>query len=305
MKLVQILGTGCAKCEKLKKNTEQAIQELGVDAQVEKVTDIIKITGFGVMMTPALAVDGQVKVVGKVPSAEEIKQLLNTPNRLSPSQGRRAGVKGREASPGGGGTDDSGGHSMSLKEALTNSLLMFVAATCVVLIVKAISPTPATQAVMASSGTAGANASAAPTPAMQDGFMVYYLHGNIRCPTCRTIESTAEEAVTTGFADELKSGQVQWQVINYETPGNEHYTTDYEVVAPTVVLAKYEGGQQTAWKALPEVWELVGDPSAFITFVQNSLREFMGQSPSPTPPVSNLLRSSSEPEDPSSLPIPE
>ena len=76
MKVVQILGTGCAKCEKLKKNTEQAIQELGVDAQVEKVTDIMKITSFGVMMTPALAVDGQVKVVGKIPSAEEIKQLL-------------------------------------------------------------------------------------------------------------------------------------------------------------------------------------------------------------------------------------
>jgi len=76
MKLVQILGTGCAKCETLKKNTEQAIQELGLEAKVEKITDIMKITSFGVMMTPALAVDGQVKVVGKVPTAEEIKALL-------------------------------------------------------------------------------------------------------------------------------------------------------------------------------------------------------------------------------------
>ena len=76
MKRVQVLGPGCAKCEKLKKNAEQAIQELGVVAQVEKVTDINKITSYGVMMTPALVVDGQVKVVGKVASAEEIKQLL-------------------------------------------------------------------------------------------------------------------------------------------------------------------------------------------------------------------------------------
>lgn len=76
MKVVQVLGTGCAKCEKLKKNTEQAIQELGVTAQVEKVTDINKITSYGVMMTPALVVDGQVKIVGKVPSAEEIKSYL-------------------------------------------------------------------------------------------------------------------------------------------------------------------------------------------------------------------------------------
>lgn len=76
MKVVQILGTGCPKCEKLKKNAEQAIQELGVAAQIEKVTDITKITQFGVMMTPALAVDGQVKVVGKVASPDEIKGFL-------------------------------------------------------------------------------------------------------------------------------------------------------------------------------------------------------------------------------------
>lgn len=76
MKHVQILGTGCTKCGSLKANTEQAIRELGVEAQVEHVTDITKITSFGVMMTPALVVDGQVKVTGQVPSADAIKALL-------------------------------------------------------------------------------------------------------------------------------------------------------------------------------------------------------------------------------------
>ena len=76
MKLVQILGTGCAKCEKLKSHAEQAIRELGVAAEIQKVTDITKITEFGVMMTPALVVDGQVKVVGKVSSPDEIKSFL-------------------------------------------------------------------------------------------------------------------------------------------------------------------------------------------------------------------------------------
>jgi small redox-active disulfide protein 2 len=76
MKLVQILGTGCSKCEKLKSHADQAIRELGVAAEVQKVTDIVKITEFGVMMTPALVVDGEVKVVGKVASAEEIKKYL-------------------------------------------------------------------------------------------------------------------------------------------------------------------------------------------------------------------------------------
>lgn len=76
MKLVQVLGPGCAKCEKLKHNAEEAVKQLGVEATVEKVTDINAITGFGVMMTPALVVDGEVKLVGKIVSSEEIQKLL-------------------------------------------------------------------------------------------------------------------------------------------------------------------------------------------------------------------------------------
>ncbi|NLX97141.1 MAG: thioredoxin family protein [Rhodopirellula sp.] len=76
MKLIQVLGPGCSKCEKLKHNAEEAVRQSGVEAIVEKITDINVITGFGVMMTPALAVDGEVKIVGKVPSANEIAKLL-------------------------------------------------------------------------------------------------------------------------------------------------------------------------------------------------------------------------------------
>ena len=76
MKLVQVLGPGCAKCEKLKKNAEEAVQQAGVEAMVEKITDINVITGFGVMMTPALVVDGEVKASGRVLSPEEIQKFL-------------------------------------------------------------------------------------------------------------------------------------------------------------------------------------------------------------------------------------
>ena len=76
MKVIQVLGPGCAKCAKLKETAETAVQESGVEATVEKITDINVITGFGVMMTPALAIDGEVKIVGKVPSTDEIKALL-------------------------------------------------------------------------------------------------------------------------------------------------------------------------------------------------------------------------------------
>ncbi|MDF1814743.1 MAG: thioredoxin family protein [Verrucomicrobiales bacterium] len=73
---IQILGTGCPKCKKLAEAAEAAAKELKLDYQLNKVTDINEIMAFGVMLTPALAVDGDVKVAGKVPSAEELKQLL-------------------------------------------------------------------------------------------------------------------------------------------------------------------------------------------------------------------------------------
>ena len=76
MKKIQILGTGCPKCSKLAENAEAATKNAGVECEIEKVTDINEIMKFGVMMTPALAVDGQVKTVGKVPSPDEIAQML-------------------------------------------------------------------------------------------------------------------------------------------------------------------------------------------------------------------------------------
>jgi small redox-active disulfide protein 2 len=73
---IQILGTGCPKCNALTVATETAAKSLGVSYEIEKVTDIAKIMSFGVMMTPALVVDGEVKSVGKIPSEEELKAFL-------------------------------------------------------------------------------------------------------------------------------------------------------------------------------------------------------------------------------------
>ena len=77
MRKLQILGAGCPKCEKLAETTEQAAKALGLEYELEKVTDIQQIMSFGVMMTPALVVDGQVKVAGKIPSVDEIKAMIS------------------------------------------------------------------------------------------------------------------------------------------------------------------------------------------------------------------------------------
>ena len=76
MRKIQILGPGCPNCKRLAELTEKAAGELGLDYELEKVTDIMQITQFGVMATPGLAVDGKVLVSGRVPSEAEIKELL-------------------------------------------------------------------------------------------------------------------------------------------------------------------------------------------------------------------------------------
>lgn len=73
---ILVIGPGCSKCKTLAQFTEQAVKELGVTADINKVTDLKQIMALGVMMTPALAVNGAIKVTGKVPSIPEIKAIL-------------------------------------------------------------------------------------------------------------------------------------------------------------------------------------------------------------------------------------
>jgi len=73
---IQILGPGCPRCKQTEANAREAVKNLGLDAEVEKITDINKIADFGVMATPALAVDGDVRFSGRIPSVEEIEKIL-------------------------------------------------------------------------------------------------------------------------------------------------------------------------------------------------------------------------------------
>ena len=74
---IAVLGTGCPKCHKLAAEAEQAIAELGIDCEIRKVTAVADIMKYGVMITPALVIDGEVKAVGKVPSCAEIKAMIS------------------------------------------------------------------------------------------------------------------------------------------------------------------------------------------------------------------------------------
>lgn len=79
MTKLHILGSGCAKCDELMHATRAVTEDLALDCEIEKVTDVLRFADFGVMITPALVVDGEVKVSGRVPSLDELRQLLSNP----------------------------------------------------------------------------------------------------------------------------------------------------------------------------------------------------------------------------------
>jgi small redox-active disulfide protein 2 len=76
MKEIKVLGPGCASCEGLAADVKTLVEELGIECEIEKITDINQMLSFGVMLTPALVVDGEVKVAGKRPSMDELKEML-------------------------------------------------------------------------------------------------------------------------------------------------------------------------------------------------------------------------------------
>jgi hypothetical protein len=106
----------------------------------------------------------------------------------------------------------------------------------------------------------------------------YYFHGNMRCMTCRTIEAYTKEAIDTKFTEALKDGHLEWQVINVDESGNEHFVKDFQLVTRSVVIAEIVDGKRTRWKNLQRVWDLVRNKPAFLKYIQDETRAYLEDS---------------------------
>lgn len=113
--------------------------------------------------------------------------------------------------------------------------------------------------------------SAAPSPS----FALIYFHGNLRCKTCRAIESFSRQTATTSLAPEIDSGFLQFQVINFDDPPNRHYIDDFELPGSSLVLVRMANGVPEQYVALQDVWYLADEPEQFQTYVAGEVRNFM------------------------------
>lgn len=151
-----------------------------------------------------------------------------------------------------------------LQRIATWVLLLFVAATVGKLVIDA----------------TGADAAEGPTEeVVADGVIAYFLHTDVRCWNCNTIEKFAHRALTEGFAGELASGGIEWRVLNMDEPANEHLAVEFELVTSSVVLARNESGERTDWKNLSRVWDLVHEEEEFKSYVADATHAFLEERP--------------------------
>lgn len=169
---------------------------------------------------------------------------------------------------------------MPVKNTITVVLLLFVAASVVYFVVNESigSGTNAESGVNAAKperGGSGQPGSAEPNGGLADKVIAYYFHGNKRCRTCRTIETYGHEALLGAFSKELEDGRLEWITVNFDEPANEHFIEDYLLTASSLVLEQIDGGQQSAWKELVLVWDLVGDKDSFMTYVREETSAYL------------------------------
>ncbi len=106
----------------------------------------------------------------------------------------------------------------------------------------------------------------------------YYFHGNFRCVSCRRLEAVSREAVSVGFPEELKRGDLQWRAVNVEQPENKHFSSDYRLFSRSLVLVRFKDGKQVEYKTLIKAWELVNDDAALKKYVQSEVRSYLEES---------------------------
>ncbi len=208
---------------------------------------------------------------------------------------------------------------MDMKNAAAVCLISLFSATLVLLIARALDMQAVSRlepqltqiaeelrAIRKGGGISPASGSQTQDEPVGDGMMVYYFHGNTRCPTCQSIESQAHETVQADFAAQLKSGDMAWKVLNYEDASSATLAKQFQIQMPVVVLAKMKGGQIENWNRLDSVWALVGNNAAFAKYIHDEIDKMLtAQQSAAESPKSEAPAIPIPTNDSSNIPVPE
>ncbi|UCF69375.1 MAG: hypothetical protein JSV80_08915, partial [Acidobacteriota bacterium] len=102
--------------------------------------------------------------------------------------------------------------------------------------------------------------------------IAYYFHGTRRCVTCKKLEAYSKEAVESGFAEQLKSGKIQWRSVNTDEAENTHFRDDYQLYTKSVILSEMKNGEEIKWKNLDKIWQLVrGEKAVYLKYIRDEV----------------------------------
>jgi len=235
---IKVLGTGCPKCKKLYAEAERAIAASGQPAALEKVEKIDDIMKYGVMMTPALVIDDEVKASGRIPASAEIVTWITT-----------AAAKGI-------------------------AILALLACASALTACKDV-PENTNAAIAQPSSEPGPQVASAPADAAPDKVVVHYFHFTRRCPTCLGIQATIEKTIQERFKTETASGALTFQAVNLDLPENTHFAKDYNLGFSAMVVVAKQGETRLKWENCDKVWELGHDEPALTDYAEKRIRAYL------------------------------
>lgn len=275
MNNIVIYGPGCAKCTALADVTKEAMQELHLDVPLHKVTDAMQFAVAGVLLTPALAVDGKVLVSGRVPTKDEIKKILQETIQADSSRQESCCCSGavepalpqenashaKEAPCCGGSccsSEASKGCSGWKKAVVWVVVLLILLA-----IVKAINHR----------GAENREEPAATAVTMKSGVEAVYYEYGARCPTCIRMETWTKEAIEKNFPLQLKEGKLAFHSI----PADKEAVGKYELITKSLLLKDWKDGKETRWVNLDRIWDLSVKEQEFKAYVVESIRKGLAE----------------------------
>ena len=174
---------------------------------------------------------------------------------------------------------------MKSKTIITIVLLLFVVVSVIFLVAKEVQEGHDSNALQQQQVTASRTAGSIPATKPQElsshsnqlseKVIVYYFYGTARCRSCLRIEALTNQAIQDNFADDIKAGRLQWQIVNIDEPGNEHFVKDYGLYTKSVVVVNMRGDKLLGWKNLEQIWHLLGDKDAFLRYVTAEIKSYL------------------------------
>ncbi len=264
---IQVLGTDRDLCHALSANAEKALKQLHLRYTLEKVTDLERIVGMGVMAQPALVIDGEIVSSGNIPSAKELAILISSLRKKAP-EGRNSGVS--DVNSPCSTTELTKKEKESLKGMLASEkivppprarlikwviLLLFVVGIVFVSLSKIRRPEaqeiPATEAQ---------------SPVKVHRLFVYFFHASQQNESFTRLEEMTRTVIETKYAQALSKGRIIFSRVNLEDPANVHFVRDFQVKSPVVVLQK-----GARFERLDSAPNLMDDPDRLSGYIVQSI----------------------------------